>query len=159
MKKLTLQDRIKNNSSYFKGMEVINNTLIIKVQYPPKWGTFPSEDESIKVAKSEETPNEWFYYADYMVITIDEVFDLIESTIDMNKSAAAKIQLLNDKFEELKHIFATEPLEKLQTLTFSMKEMKTTKRKASSKKAITTDENISEPNQVNDTVIDIEESC
>jgi hypothetical protein len=141
MKTTTLQDRLKNNAPYFRGMEVINDTLIIKVQYQPKWGVFPSEDETIKVAKSEEVPNEYFYYADYMTVTIDSVFDLIESTINMNLSAAAKIELLNEKFEELKQLFASESLERLQTLTFTMKEPK----KRANKKKIAKETLIVEP--------------
>lgn len=144
MKTTTLQDRLKNNASYFRGMEVVNNLLIVKVQYQPKWGVFPSEDETIKVAKSEEVPNEWFYYADYATVTIDDIFDLIESTVEMNLSAVAKIELLNAKFEELKLLFAAEPLEKLETLTFVMKEPKI-KRKTVNKKNKSEKNNIQEP--------------
>lgn len=158
MKKVTLQDRIKNNASYFKGMEVISNTLIIKVQYPHKWGTFPSEDESIRVAKSEEVPNEWFYYADYMTTTIDDVFDLIEATVEMNLSAAAKIELLNEKFEELKHIFATEPLERLRTLMFTMKEIKTSS-KGKKKGTKKTQEDIIVPTEEITITKEVQESC
>ena len=152
MKTTTLQDRFKNNAAYFRGMEVINNTLIIKVQYQPKWGVFPSEDETIKVAKSEEVPNEYFYYADYMTVTIDSVFDLIEATIEMNLSAAAKIELLNEKFEELKQLFASESLERLQTLTFTMKEPK---RKTSKKK--TSKETVAIEPQTEEVVEDVVE--
>ena len=131
---MKLQDRIVANSSYFRGMEMMNGVIIVKVQYENKWGVFPSEDEKIKVAKSEEQPNEYFYYGDMTEVSIDDIFDLIESTVEMNVSAAAKLELLNVKFEELKMLFAKEPLERLQTLTFELKTPKSSKKKKTTKK-------------------------
>ena len=122
MNKRTLQDRIKDNAKYFRGMEMTNGILIVKVLYEEKWGVYPKDDESVKVAKSTELPNEWYYYGDFDVITFDDVFDLIEETVEMNINAAKKIQLLNQKFEELKQIFATENLQKLETLYFGFNE-------------------------------------
>lgn len=130
---MTLQERIKKNEAYFRGMEIVNNTAIIKVLYGEKWGAYPSQDEHIKVAKSEEVPNEWFYYADYTYTIIDEIFDLIEETINMNLSAIERLHLFNQKMEELKEIFANETLDKLKTLQFKFEEEKKYKRKKSKK--------------------------
>ena len=127
MSKKTLQDRIKDNALYFRGMEMTNGILIVKVLFEDKWGVYNSENDTIKVAKSTETPNEWYYYGDFDNITFDDVFDLIEETVTMNINAAKKIELLNQKFEELKHIFATEKLEKLESLYFAFSEPTTTK--------------------------------
>ena len=137
----TLQERIKDNSKYFRGMEMTNGILIIKVLFEDKWGVYPNQDETIKVAKSTETPNEWYYYGDFEVISFDEIFDLIEDTIKMNVNAAKKIELLNQKFEELKNIFATEKLEKLETLYFGFNEttIKKPKKKYNKKKKIEID--------------------
>lgn len=126
---MTLQERIKKNESYFRGMEIVNNTAIIKVLYGEKWGAYPSSDEKIKVAKSEEVPNEWFYYSDYTYTVIDEIFDLIEETVEMNLSAIERLRLFNEKMEELKQLFADEPLSKLQTLTFHFVEEEKSKRR------------------------------
>lgn len=122
MSKQTLQERINKISEYFRGMEMTNGVLIIKVSYKDKWGVFPSNDEKIKVAKSEDSINEYFYYGDFYEISFDDIFDLIDNTIEMNLSAAAKIQLLSEKFEELKILFASESLQKLQTLKFTFDE-------------------------------------
>lgn len=134
----TLQERIKDNALYFRGMEMTNGILIIKVQFEEKWGVYPNQAETIKVAKSTETPNEWYYYGDFEVISFDEIFDLIEDTVIMNINAAKKIELLNQKFEELKNIFATEKLEKLETLYFGFNEttVKKPKKKYNRKKKI-----------------------
>lgn len=124
-----LQDRITRISEYFQSMEITNNILVIKVLYKNRWGVFPSEDETIKVCKSEEIPNEYFYYADYFTVSVEKVFDLIEETIDMNISTEKKVNLLAEKVEELKTLFSTEPLEKLETLFFDFKEVKKEKPK------------------------------
>lgn len=132
-----LQERINKISQYFRSMEMTNGVIIIKVQYNNKWGVYPSDDNKIKVAKSEDTPNEWFYYGNFNDITVDDIFDLIENTIEMNLSAAAKLELLNSKFEELKNLFATESLERLSTLKFVLSNKKSYRK---NKKTVTTDE-------------------
>lgn len=132
-----LQERINKISQYFRSMEMTNGVIIIKVQYNNKWGVYPSDDNKIKVAKSEETTNEWFYYGNFNDITVDDIFDLIENTIEMNLSAAAKLELLNSKFEELKNLFATESLERLSTLKFVLSNKKSYRK---NKKTVTTDE-------------------
>ena len=139
-------------------MEITNGTLIVKVLFENKWGTYPSQDERVKVAPSQEVPNEWFYYADYSVVPMEEVFDLIDETIEMNRSAAMKIELLSAKFEELKLLFSKEPLERLQTLTFTMKDVvkskSTSKRKTSRKPKASTP--IAEPQEI-ETSISVKE--
>ena len=137
-----LHKRIDKIATYFQGMEITNGVLIIKVIFEEKCGTFPSENERVKVAPSQEVANEWYYYADYSVVPMDEVFDLIEETIEMNRSAAAKLELLSTKFEELKILFSKEPLERLLTLEFTMKDVapkKPTKKKNTSIKKKKTD--------------------
>lgn len=152
-----LQDRIKKNAKYFRGMEMTNGILIVKVLYEDKWGVYPKEDESVKVAKSTEIPNEWYYYGDFDIITFDDVFDLIEETVEMNINAAKKIELLNQKFEELKNIFATESLQKLETLYFAFEEVKKPskpKRKYNKKKKEDIIEEVTETNEVITEIVD-----
>lgn len=150
---MTLQERIQKNEKYFRGMEIINNTVIIKVLYGEKWGAYPSQDETIKVAKSEEVKNEWFYYADYTYTVIDDIFNLIEETIDMNLSAIERLELFNNKIEELKALFANEPLPKLKTLTFHFEEIKKPKKKRQKKNVIENKEEI-----VSEVSVNVEEN-
>lgn len=131
-----LQERINKISQYFKSMEITNNTLIVRVKYNNKWGVYPSDDEKIKVTKSDDAPNEWYYYGKVEDVTIDDIFDLIENTIEMNLSAAAKLELLNSKFEELKMLFASESLERLATLKFVLSTKKSYRK---NKKIVTAD--------------------
>lgn len=133
-----MKKRIEKIQEYFVGIEITNNTTIIRITYPSKWGVFPNKTNTIQVAKSDEQENLWFYYADYEIVAVDEIFDLIDDTIKMNLDAQKKIELLHEKFEELKNLFASNSLETLETLYFAFSEptVKTTtetKKKRTSK--------------------------
>ena len=84
----------------------MNQMFIVRVQYNSRWGTYPSEDDKIKVAKSEDTLGEWYYYANYDDVDIDDIIDLIEDTVRVNQNAVKKVELLSKKVEELKALFA-----------------------------------------------------
>jgi len=117
-----LQDEIKKLGDYFRGIEYFNDALIVKVNFPPRWQVYPSIDGSIKPAKSEKAIGEYFYYGDMNKVSLDDIFGLIEETIDANKDAELKIQFLNEKVAELKELFKREPYERLSRLKFVIEE-------------------------------------
>lgn len=106
-----------------------NDALIVKMQYPTKWKEYGSLDDKIRTARSEEEPNLVYYYADSNISSYDDIFNLIEETIRVNQEMKLKLELLKDKFEELKEIFSDKPYEVLKTLEFSFKEPLKTKGK------------------------------
>ena len=134
---MNLQHRIKKKEGYFKSIEIHNGYLTMIVNFKPKWGVFPSPDEKIKVGNSPSgVKDEWVYYGKYDEVTVDEIFDLVEQTIDVNLEAALKIELMKEKIDELKKLFAETPYSKLQTLTFNIEEISTDiKSKNKSRKA------------------------
>lgn len=147
---MKIQDRIKNNAEYFRSIEMAGLYPIVRVWFPEKWGVFPSKDERIKITRSEDTANEWYYYTTDETVGLDDMFDLMEQTINVNLSAIAKVELLKVKIEELKHVFSEESLEKLQTLTFKFEDVKKNRRKAPRKKTIDTVTEIK--NEIEETV-------
>ena len=106
-----------------------NEALIVKMQYTTKWKEYGSLDDKIRTARSEEEPNLVYYYADSNISSYDDIFNLIEETIRVNQEMKLKLELLKDKFEELKEIFSDKPYEVLKTLEFSFKEPLKTKGK------------------------------
>ena len=126
---MTLQDRINGLKPYFRGVEMYNDALIVKMQYPTKWKEYGSLDDKIRTARSEEEPNLVYYYADSNISSYDDIFNLIEETIRVNQEMKLKLELLRDKFEELKEIFSDKPYDILKTLEFSFKEPLKTKGK------------------------------
>lgn len=124
-----LQDEIMKLGDYFRGIEYFNDALIVKVNFPPRWQVYPSIDGNIKPASGEKIAGEYFYYGDMNKVSLDEIFELIKETIDANKDAESKIQLLNDKVNELKELFKREPLDRLLKLNFIIEEAKEKKQK------------------------------
>ena len=124
-----LQDEILKLGDYFRGIESFNEALIVKVNFPQKWQVYPSKDGNIKPAKSDNAVGEYFYYGNMNTVTLDDIFGLIKETIEANKDAELKIHLLNDKANELKELFKSNPYEKLLNLKFVIEEPKAEKPK------------------------------
>jgi len=121
-------------SPYFRGIEVYNTALIVKVVFPSNWKCFQSEDERIKVTVGEEDPTMVYYYADSSNTTYEDLFDLIEETIKVNQDTILKLKLLKEKVEELRELFSNHTYDELQGITFSLETEKKPKRKYTKKK-------------------------
>ena len=120
----TLQERMTSMSPYFRGIEVYNEALMVKVAYPTKWKAYPSDDDRIKITPSENDPNLIYYYADSKETTYDDIFDLIEQTIKTNQDIILKLELLKAKVTELKELFQVTPYEDLLNLQFIVNKKK-----------------------------------
>lgn len=129
---LLIEEYIKELGNYFEGIERFNDALIVKVLFPEKWGVYASTDERIKPAKSENNPQEYFYYGNSNDVKLEEIFQLIIETKKMNESVVNKIKLLKEKIEDLKTFFKDKDIEELETLQFITKKPK--KKKKSNKK-------------------------
>lgn len=130
----TLQDRFIEMKPYFRGIEMYNEALMVKVAYPSKWKAYPSDDGRIKVTPSETDPNITYYYADSNDTTYDEMFDLVEQTIKTNQDIILKLKLLKDKVEELRELFQNTPYDELVNLQFVIGKPTKQKRKYNKKK-------------------------
>lgn len=124
-----LQDEIMKLGDYFRGIEYYNDALIVKVNFPPRWQVYPSLDGSIKPAKSERVQGEYYYYGDMNKVSLDDIFGVIKETIEANQDAELKIQLLNEKMNELKEIFKKTSYDELLNLKFIIEEKKPEKPK------------------------------
>ena len=124
---------------YFRGIEMYNEAIMVKVVFPNKWKAYPSDDGRINVTPSDNDPNMTYYYADSNNTTYEDMFDLIEQTIKANQDILLKLQLLRDKGEELKELFSKLSYEELKTLKFVTEKVKEEKpkRKYTKKKKVT----------------------
>ena len=132
----TLQERMSDMKPYFRGIEMYNEALMVKVVMPANWKCYPSADGRIKVTPSDSDPNMTFYYADSNNTSYEDMFDLVEETIKANKDVVLKLKLLKERIEELKEIFSQHTYEELETLkfVFTESEKPKTKRKYIKKK-------------------------
>ena len=117
----TLQDRMNDMKPYFRGIEMYNEALMVKVVFPNNWKAYPSNDGRIKVTPSDDGKLT-YYYANSNDTTYDEMFNLVEETIKANKDIVLKLKLLKEKVEELKELFSHLTYEELQTLKFVTEE-------------------------------------
>ena len=116
--KRTLQERMTAISPYFRGIDMYNEALIVRVVYPNKWKAYNSPDGLIKAAPSENNENEIWYYANSKECDFDTIFDLIEETIKANNEIHLKLELLKTKIEELKDLFSQKSYEELTRMRF-----------------------------------------
>lgn len=142
-----LQDSINQISQYFRGLDVYNDAILVKVEFPSRWNIYDSEDGKIKTAPSESGDNLIFYYGNSHEVSYEQIFELIESTIQANEDLAKKIELLRTKGEELKELFSKLTYEELLTLKFTFDKRARPKRKYT-RKSVQNKENLEqEPNQ------------
>ncbi len=132
----SLQERMTAMTPYFRGIEMYNEALMVKMVYPNKWKAFPSEDGRIKTTPSDTDPTLTYYYASSKDTTYDEMFDLIEQTIKVNQDIILKLELLKSKVNELKELFQATEYDDLTRLKFIIEkeEAKKPKRKYNRKK-------------------------
>ena len=116
--KRTLQERMRDMAPYFRGIDMYNEALIVRVVYPNKWKAYNSSDGLIKAAPSENNKNEIWYYANSKDCDFDTIFNLVEETIKANNEIHLKLELLKDKIEELKELFSKKSYEELTTMRF-----------------------------------------
>jgi hypothetical protein len=55
----TLQERMNDMKPYFRGIEMYNEAIMVKVAYPNKWKAYPSEDGRIKITDLHEGRYPW----------------------------------------------------------------------------------------------------
>lgn len=124
----TLQERMNDMKPYFRGIEMFNEALMVKVVYPRNWKAYPSNDGRIKVTPSDDGALT-YYYADSKDTSYEDMFDLVEETIKANNDIVLKLKLLKDKVTELKELFSQLSYDELTTLKFVTEKVKTEKGK------------------------------
>ena len=132
---------------YFRGIEMYNEALMVKVVFPDRWKAYPSNDGRIKVTPSDDRTMT-YYYADSNDTTYEDIFDLVEETIKANQDIVLKLKLLREKGEELKELFSKLSYEELQTLKFVTESVKKDKPKRKYTKKKKEAEKAQEPSQI-----------
>ena len=153
-----LQDEIQRLGSYFRGIDYYNDALIVRVVFPKNWQIFPSDDMKIKPARGDDGSEEIFYHCNAKEASLDDIFKLINETINGNTDAERKIALFNEKMTELQEIFKKNPYEKLQRLIFDFeKKPKKLTKKSLKKKDEPVEETPTEENNAPEEVTENEE--
>ena len=123
-----IQDRIKNNKEYFLAFNITDEIAYILANLPKKWELVEKGvREQYKCEVSRR--NEGVFILTEIENGTDVLFDTLEFIIKYNIELEEKSKLLKIKADELSLLFATEPLEKLQTIQFTFPKNKMVIRK------------------------------
>lgn len=117
---MSIQDRINKIGPFFKKMGVTDKFIYIVLNFPDRWGISESAMENFKITSTRLENGEYYFYADRQ-IGFDNMFDAIEYTINFNRQAEEKIELLKAKINELQKIFSEEDISVLKTIEFKYK--------------------------------------
>lgn len=148
-----LNENLNKIMPYFKGIDVIDGKLIVKLDLEKGWFCYEKPDK-FNAIRINDTTNSWAVMCDANSEQADEIFSFIEEIIQTNKSVKLKMDLLKVKMNELKELFAVTPFEDLINLKFTFtnndnvkKKRKYTKRNKKNNEIETNTENNNEINE------------
>lgn len=103
---------------------------LVGVTFPDGYGVYNSADDRIHVL--DDTKGEsglYWYVAQDLNVTVNDVIEFIDNTVDANIEAIKKAQLYELKVKELRNFFADTDMSysELEALTFKFKEEAKTK--------------------------------
>lgn len=124
---MKLEDILMSLAQYAVGFKVSNGKFIVNITYDKSWTIIQPVDDSIKVMKDSE--QDVYYYVAPVSIGMDQLFSVINDTIDYNRELEKKLELFKKKIEELRELFAQETLSALQNLKFVVEQKKKPGRK------------------------------
>lgn len=130
---MILSEKINKILPYFKGIEVIDGQLIVKLHLEKGWFCYEKPDV-FSVMKINDENNSWAVMCNANSKKSDEIFDFIDEIIETNKSVKLKMDLLKIKINELKELFAVTPLDELLKLKFIIEKDNNIKKKRTYKK-------------------------
>ena len=140
-----LSEKIKGLEEFQPDMSFKQNMLILKLIFNTKWSIIKPENDKIAYAPDENIAGLHWYVTE--IDNIDELFQLIEMTISVNKEMEKKLKLYQVKVKELQDLFVSYvPYESLVNIQFIIPEINTPKKRGRPKKG----------NQVTNEEIDVE---
>ena len=140
-----LSEKIKGLEEFQPDMSFKQNMLILKLIFNTKWSIIKPENDKIAYAPDENIAGLHWYVTE--IDNIDELFQLIEMTISVNKEMEKKLKLYQVKVKELQDLFVSDvPYESLVNIQFIIPEINTPKKRGRPKKG----------NQVTNEEIDVE---
>lgn len=151
---MDLEKKLNEFADYDISFEIKNGFYHISVKYNENWGVLTPENEYIH---AEERNGVYHYIGNMSDVTIEEIFNAIDKTVEYNRDLEKKLELFKTYTTELQKLFAEEKYDVLKTLKFQMKKLKSEKKKKINKAEIkeieteelekSSDENVEEENK------------
>lgn len=112
-----IQDRLDKLRPYVIGIRYVEGYQMVDVVLNDGWKVLTSE--IIRIEPADKSKNYYMFFSDDKAIDIDDLLDFVEEIIKFNLEREAKHALLKEKFEELKKLFKSNTLERLENLIFT----------------------------------------
>jgi hypothetical protein len=116
-----IQKTLDSLQPYVIGIRYSQGLPLVDTVFKEGW-TLP-ESQTIKKAKGNDEMNYYMIYGETPSITIDNLLEYVGLVIKANQEKEKKQELLKIKFDEMKKLFKTLPLTKLQLLRFNFEEV------------------------------------
>lgn len=121
---MTEQDKMFISlSEYNIGLQTYEGNFVVSLRYPDGWSVIEPSDKNIRFMRDADKKGVYYY----VVPTSDGedglsgVFKVINETVLYNKELQEKVELLNEKINELHDIFVNNPISELRKLEFVIK--------------------------------------
>ncbi len=116
-----IQKTLDSLQPYVIGIRYSQGLPLVDTVFKDGW-VLP-ESKTIKKAKGNDELNYHMIYSDSPTITIDDLLEYVSVVIKVNQEKEKKQELLKIKVDEMKKLFRTLPLFKLQQLKFTFEEV------------------------------------
>jgi hypothetical protein len=116
-----IQKTLDSLQPYVIGIRYSQGLPLVDTVFKDGW-TLP-ESQTIKKAKGNDELNYYMIYGETPSITIDGLLEYVALVIKLNQEKEKKQELLKLKFDEMKKLFRTLPLSKLQRLRFNFEDV------------------------------------
>lgn len=120
------EGKIIELAPYSLEFKIVGQMVLVSLVYPDNWQIVPPANENVKC---REIKGRFYYKSQIDQTLIDEIFQSIDDTIGYNQDMAAKLEVLNEKVNEMYEIFKHEDLETLKGLKFVYGKKKSKKNK------------------------------
>lgn len=115
-----IQEKLNALRPYVIGIRYVQGIQLVDAVFKEGW-VIP-KSEIIKQEMVDAGENYYMFYSENDDIDIDDLLDYVKEIINLNIERELKYELLSEKVEELKKIFKSSSLSKLQKLKFTFSE-------------------------------------
>ena len=120
------ENKLKELGNYNIAFEIRQGYYHISIMYQDSWDIIMPENENIYLEKRNGA---YHYIAATESVSIDNMFECVDNTINYNKDLEKKLELFKQKTAELQELFAKENYERLKTIEFVFPMQKKTRKK------------------------------
>lgn len=119
-----LEEKLDKLKDTWCSIERADGKFIVSAQFPENYSVYDSEDKRIKVVDDRKNSKRFWYIANDPSVSLIEVIDFIEATVNANIEAIKRAMLYETKMKELQELFNNEEMsyDDLEALSFGVRE-------------------------------------